>query len=159
MFKWFKTNYHTPKFMDLDDHEQFGTRTIHDDPINPSHYKSTGVECIEVAEAFPYSIGNAIKYAWRAGLKDDLLQDLLKCQWYIERACERHDYATVDTQSRDYYVALYRCKEHLDNLKEKTFTQQEALIDSLVILDLGNARSLIDRAITELKVDEKSLKS
>lgn len=154
MFEWFK-----PKTINLslDDHESFGTRTIQEDPINPTHYKTgTGIECIEVAEVFPYSIGNAIKYAWRAGLKDDLLQDLLKCQWYIERACKRHDYATVDTSSRDYYTALYNAKEHLDNLKEKTYTQQESLIDALVLLDLGNARALIDRAITEVE-NEKTV--
>lgn len=57
------------------------------DPINPNHYKAnSGVECIDVAELFPYSLGNAIKYAWRAGKKDNLKQDLEKCEWYLNRA-------------------------------------------------------------------------
>lgn len=57
------------------------------DPINPNHYKTqSGVECIGVAELFPYALGNAIKYAWRAGKKDDLKQDLEKCEWYLNRA-------------------------------------------------------------------------
>ena len=57
------------------------------DPINPNHYKTqSGVECIDVAELFPYSLGNAIKYTWRAGKKDNLKQDLEKCEWYLNRA-------------------------------------------------------------------------
>lgn len=53
--------------------------------INPSHYKNSfGVECIEIARQYSYSHGNAIKYAWRAGKKDDLLQDLQKCLWYCK---------------------------------------------------------------------------
>ena len=33
-------------------------------PINPNHYKTqSGVSCIDIAELFPYSLGNAIKYA------------------------------------------------------------------------------------------------
>jgi len=62
--------------------------TFNEDNINPSHYTShpSGIECIQVAEHFDFCMGSLIKYAWRAGLKDDKLQDLLKCQWYIERA-------------------------------------------------------------------------
>lgn len=57
------------------------------DPINPNHYKTeSGVDCIDIAELFPYSLGNAIKYAWRAGKKDNLEQDLKKCEWYLNRA-------------------------------------------------------------------------
>lgn len=53
--------------------------------INPSHYKNSfGVECIEIARQYSYSHGNAIKYAWRAGKKDALLQDLQKCLWYCK---------------------------------------------------------------------------
>lgn len=71
-------------------------RTAHDsiqqlvefnDPINPNHYKTdSGVSCIDIAELFPYSLGNAIKYAWRAGKKGGLNQDLEKCEWYLDRA-------------------------------------------------------------------------
>lgn len=61
------------------------------DKINPSHYKDgfprKPVECIEVAEHLPFCLGNAIKYIWRAGKKDgeDLLTDLAKARWYLER--------------------------------------------------------------------------
>ena len=59
--------------------------------INPDHYKShkSGVECIQVTEHMNFCLGNAIKYIWRAGLKDDAVQDLEKAKWYIEREIER----------------------------------------------------------------------
>jgi hypothetical protein len=63
-----------------------------DDNINrPKHYTrhASGVECIEVAEHFNFSLGNAIKYIWRAGLKGDAVEDLKKAAWYINREIER----------------------------------------------------------------------
>ena len=62
------------------------------DPINhPAHYTShpSGVECIQITEHFPFNVGNAIKYLWRAGLKDDGLEDLAKAEWYCKRERER----------------------------------------------------------------------
>lgn len=58
------------------------------DPINhPSHYTSIvpGIECIQVVEHLSFLRGNAIKYLWRAGAKGDVLEDLKKAQWYIQR--------------------------------------------------------------------------
>lgn len=59
--------------------------------VNPSHYKShaSGVECIQVTEHMNFCLGNAMKYIWRAGLKDNAIQDLEKAKWYIEREIAR----------------------------------------------------------------------
>ena len=64
------------------------------DRINHKYYKElpSGVECIYIARHYCFSIGNAIKYLWRAGLKqengiDDLtkeIEDLNKAIWYIQ---------------------------------------------------------------------------
>ncbi len=63
------------------------------DPINPQHYQShpSGVECIAITEHMPFCIGNAIKYLWRAGQKDDApaIQDYEKAIWYIQREIDR----------------------------------------------------------------------
>jgi hypothetical protein len=58
---------------------------------HPEHYTShpSGVECIQVTEHMNFCIGNAIKYLWRAGLKNDRIEDLQKAQWYINREIER----------------------------------------------------------------------
>lgn len=71
----------------------------HDPVSKPSHYCShpSGIECIEVTEHMNFTIGNAIKYLWRAGLKSEeglnqpekTIQDLSKAIWYIEREIER----------------------------------------------------------------------
>lgn len=61
------------------------------DPVNhPKHYRNaSGVECIQVVETKSFNVGNAIKYLWRAGEKDDILQDLRKAAWYVSREIER----------------------------------------------------------------------
>jgi hypothetical protein len=71
------------------------------DPIHrPIHYTShiSGVECIEIAEWMPFCLGNAIKYAWRAGLKDSAEDDLAKCLWYLQREATRYDSVRVDAE-------------------------------------------------------------
>lgn len=62
-----------------------------DDPVNhPSHYTQhpSGVECIQITEHMNFNIGNAVKYLWRADLKNGL-EDLEKAAWYIQREIER----------------------------------------------------------------------
>ena len=64
------------------------------DPVNhPAHYTShpSGVECIDITEHHTFNIGSAIKYLWRAGLKEkqDEIQDLQKAIWYINREIAR----------------------------------------------------------------------
>lgn len=64
------------------------------DRINPNYYKShpSGVECIEITRHYCFSIGNAIKYLWRAGLKTEEglntrekeIEDLRKALYYIQ---------------------------------------------------------------------------
>lgn len=67
---------------------------LFDDKVNhPFHYTQhpSGIECIEITRHYNFSIGNAIKYCWRAGLKseegyDDTqkeIEDLEKAIWYI----------------------------------------------------------------------------
>jgi len=64
------------------------------DPVNhPAHYTSdpSGVECIEITRHRNFNIGNAFKYLWRAGLKneDTIIQDLRKAIFYIEDEIKR----------------------------------------------------------------------
>ena len=62
---------------------------------HPAHYNShpAGVEAIAICEAFSFNLGNAIKYAWRAGLKPgaDTLTDLRKARFYLNREIARLD--------------------------------------------------------------------
>lgn len=66
---------------------------VNDAVNHPKHYTShpSKIECIQVTEHLNFCIGNAIKYLWRAGLKDNNsdIQDLKKAVWYIEREIAR----------------------------------------------------------------------
>lgn len=62
------------------------------DIINhPPHYTShpSGIECIQVTEHMSFTLGNAVKYIWRADLKNDKLEDLRKARWYLDREISR----------------------------------------------------------------------
>ena len=58
---------------------------------HPEHYNNnpSGVECIDVVEHYNFNVGSALKYLWRAGLKDDADEDFRKAIWYIQRERER----------------------------------------------------------------------
>ena len=58
------------------------------DAINPRHYQDHPVfsgECWEVAKFCDFATGNAIKYLWRCGRKDDTAQELNKALWYVSQ--------------------------------------------------------------------------
>ena len=62
------------------------------DMVNhPKHYTDhpTGIECIDIVEHMPFNRGAAIKYIWRAGKKHDIVEDLKKAKWFIEREIAR----------------------------------------------------------------------
>lgn len=68
------------------------------DPVNhPSHYNNhpakcecgRSIECITIIEHMGFSLGNAVKYLWRADEKGAPIQDLKKAIWYIEREIAR----------------------------------------------------------------------
>ena len=64
------------------------------DPVNrPKHYLNhpSGIECIEVTEHMGFCLGNAIKYLWRADLKENAISDLRKAIWYINREIEKRE--------------------------------------------------------------------
>ena len=58
---------------------------------HPSHYNMGKYEAIDVIEDWNlnFNLGNAVKYISRAGHKDDIVQDLKKSLWYIDREIQR----------------------------------------------------------------------
>lgn len=69
-----------------------------DNVNHPRHYTSdpSGIECIEITKHRDFCIGSAIKYLWRAGLKQEegmtdtqkMIEDLQKAIWYINAEIE-----------------------------------------------------------------------
>ena len=66
--------------MDEDDNDQV---------IHPQHYggKDNPYEAIKVIEAWEvgFNLGNTLKYISRAGKKDNIIQDLEKALFYLDR--------------------------------------------------------------------------
>lgn len=72
------------------------------DAVNhPNHYTShpSGVECITVTEHMGFNLGNAVKYVWRADLKNDAIEDLRKAAWYIQREISLREKAAAEAVS------------------------------------------------------------
>jgi hypothetical protein len=65
--------------------------TAADNVNHPSHYKKGGIETIDFIEAkdLSYHLGNVVKYITRADHKGNRKEDLLKAQWYLNRAIEK----------------------------------------------------------------------
>lgn len=63
---------------------------------NPKHYSShpSGVRAIELCRLLPFSIGNAVKYLMRAGLKESSpkKEDLFKAAWYLNDQASDADF-------------------------------------------------------------------
>ena len=57
---------------------------------HPAHYGGADdpYEAIKVIEAWGlgFHLGNTVKYISRAGKKNDLVEDLKKARWYLDRA-------------------------------------------------------------------------
>lgn len=71
---------------DYMDENEYNTDTPPDLVNHPPHYTNhpSGVECIQITEHMSFLMGNAMKYLWRADLKNGV-EDLEKAVWYIQR--------------------------------------------------------------------------
>ena len=66
---------------------------------HPQRYGGdTTYECIKVLDAWMnkeeyqgFLKGNCLKYLCRAGKKDDIVQELNKAKWYLEKLIESYD--------------------------------------------------------------------
>jgi hypothetical protein len=58
---------------------------------HPAHYNRGKYEAIDIIEALEmnFNLGNAFKYLFRAGHKDDIVQELKKARWYLDREIQR----------------------------------------------------------------------
>lgn len=63
------------------------------DMVNqPPHYTNhpSGIECIQITEHMSFTLGNAMKYIWRADMKNGV-EDLKKAMWYLQREVEKRE--------------------------------------------------------------------
>jgi Autotransporter beta-domain/Protein of unknwon function (DUF3310) len=91
------------------------------DNINhPKHYggEDDPYEAIKVVEAWQLSfhLGNVVKYISRAGKKGDVLEDLKKAHWYLDREITNREV------KRQHYAALQTQWFHTPNYRETDLT-------------------------------------
>lgn len=109
------------------------------DMVNrPSHYNKGGIECIDaIREALgeegfkAYCRGNAIKYTWRAGLKLNEQEDLMKASWYNRMAAG--DDPRKDTKSTFGNAPPYRAVPDFDynyGTGDSTYEYKTIIVDS-----------------------------
>ena len=113
------------------------------DQVNhPKHYTSdpSGIECIDITRHRNFNIGNAIKYLWRAGLKEDKdrklidkqIEDLNKAVWYL-----------VD----EIHRLGGRCTVKTDSINTCLPIDNESIIDAIMnyskVID-GTCKILLD---------------
>ena len=108
------------------------------DSVNhPKHYAKhpSEVECIQITEHMSFCLGNAVKYIWRAGEKENSIEDLKKAIWYIERAKRRNPFRKLfcliffPELPVDFLIAKYMAYEKL--------TIKAGIVHTLFDCDLG----------------------
>lgn len=105
-----------------------------DNVNHPSHYTQWPVEVIYLTERETFLIGNVIKYALRAGVKDGATygEDMAKARWYARRHVD-------NTAARDsWQVGLDSLQTHfaaadayLMSRQEDTASMRDYLRDQL----------------------------
>lgn len=73
---------------------------------NPSHYQTpSGLEAIDVIEAFfldNFYFANAFKYIARAGKKNDIVEDIEKAIWYLQRFLNTQGQCPLTRKGKEY---------------------------------------------------------
>ena len=96
-----------------------------DNVNHPKHYTDdpSGVECIEITRHRNFNIGNAIKYLWRAGRKEDAaldrkeknIEDLRKAIFYIKDEIKRLG-GQVETATANSTTSISRKEDPADGV-------------------------------------------
>lgn len=70
---------------------------------HPRHYTShpSGIEAIEICRHDNFNCGNAMKYIFRRGKKDDEIQDLKKAIWYLNDEVKRLEAIKAKPQKKE----------------------------------------------------------
>jgi hypothetical protein len=98
------------------------------DNINhPAHYNSRSVQCIEFTRHMSFTTGNAFKYLWRVGLKDDATQEWGKTAWYVRDALSFQPFI-LDHETAN--CLKMRLSIIVDEFDEKVWAFLVALIDA-----------------------------
>jgi hypothetical protein len=93
--------------------------TRHEAVNHPAHYGGdTTYEAIKVIEAWQlgFRLGNVLKYIKRAQHKDNLLQNLQKARWYLDREIAAVEASTRTSHPDPQHASIQIKEEEYPNL-------------------------------------------
>ncbi len=113
------------------------------DSVNsPKHYNShpSGVECITITEHMNFNVGNAVKYLWRAGLKQDPdkaqrdkhIEDLEKAAWYVNREIRRLRHQAAEAAIPDLLGPQAQAADLAAHLDQELVTDLMRVVDEVI---------------------------
>lgn len=78
--------------------EACGIKPKANDPVHPEHYTKNAItiEPIMVLKRLPFSLGNCLKYVFRAKDKGNELEDLKKAKFYYDIAEDREEFYKLE---------------------------------------------------------------
>ena len=75
---------------------------------HPDHYmNASGVECIDVVKHMMFSSGNAMKYIYRLGNKDEAKQEIKKAIFYLNVASQENEYNDYRNITKEAMKVLF----------------------------------------------------
>lgn len=114
---------------------------MNDNVNHPAHYARWPVEVINLAERETFLIGNTLKYALRAGLKDGSPygEDMAKARWYARRHVDnisahgsrRAGLASLQARFADAVAYLTSRQEDTTGMREYLRDQLDVIYDQV----------------------------
>ena len=119
-----------------------------DNVNHPKHYTSDecGVEAIELTSLLPNCIGNALKYVWRCGKKDDSNQELKKSLWYVNYSIDNDLPSTIDDLSDTPHF-----EDLIKKVKSSWVGDKYVFIDAVYCGDQQLMKTTLERMISEVE--------
>jgi len=90
----------------------------------PKHYNmhSSSIECIEIVQHLSFCLGNAVKYIWRAALKNENpIEDYKKAIYYLKKELEMNKNYVDFPHSNKIFAELISKLSKYDDLIGRTF--------------------------------------
>ncbi|MEO1542609.1 MAG: DUF3310 domain-containing protein [Pseudomonadota bacterium] len=114
-------------------------------PHAPHHYDHpSGVTCMDVVRDASFLRGNCIKYIWRAGEKEELLEDLAKANEYLTLLTSYPDDKFLDERSEMLKELVARYVEFEADKRRARLIENLALRPVGQLVALGISRTLKD---------------
>ena len=134
-----------------------------EDKVNhPKHYTShpSGVECIDITKHYCFEVGNAIKYLWRCGLKqeegmsalDKEIEDLEKAKWYINSRINTLKESKNKNFKSTHQQNLEKLIKILNNILK--YNNNDIVLNSSLILEDANIDGYYERILRVYKKND-----